>query len=324
MGNEFAPLMSLIARLGGLSVFAQACQELYKFLSNSKAQTYTRVFGDLLGPAARSAIGADSSATLGVSGPFQRAPVAPGQAVLPVADPQVSSTIKQGLPHWDRRTLEALQVEASLAQEGNSVRSPGWKAFRKELHAARKVSYRAHSIDRFLSQSESSDLNLTPPQTLTSFRQAFAPHLSESDRQAPQLRANFDYAYRRRNRRQSFTIGMLLALGLNQPLGRIYDRAYANPTSTASAIAGTTETGTAGNGAGTPSTQVIPPSQPQPTQCGTLLACVASGKWMEALGNLLGCLATAVLVSFGAPFWNDLIGLVGKRPDEVSASTPAQ
>jgi hypothetical protein len=38
-------------------------------------------------------------------------------------------------------------------------------------------------------------------------------------------------------------------------------------------------------------------------------------------GYLVGCLVTGLLISFGAPFWNDLLGALGgkARPAPVGA-----
>jgi hypothetical protein len=180
------------------------------------------------------------------------------------------------------------------------------------------------------------------------FRDRFFSHLARFEQHYERLMQNFQYAYERRNMRQTFTLALLLALAFNLPLGDIYRRASAMPIAEAVALSERAEALHAeyeqleaeqrklqGSPAPVPGATTASESAARIERQKTAvkereaeLRSVAdrafdlsAGRsidtdfrslWRSLRANvssasqLLGCLLTAVLVSFGAPFWNDI------------------
>ena len=169
-----------------------------------------------------------------------------------------------------------------------------------------------------------------------SFRQQFFSHLNQIEEHYTQFMNNFEYMYRRRNLRLCFSIGLLVALFFNLPLNRIYQRA--SRTSDAEAIRMANEALALYAQYQTQEAQADSTGLITNTQTGTYdslmtthlkrietveksllrnkeLNYVIEWKfikklwargWMGIPRYLLGCILTALLISFGAPFWNDL------------------
>lgn len=185
---------------------------------------------------------------------------------------------------------------------------------------------------------------------LTAFRSEFLSHIDDVDAQFNQFTQNFDHAYKRRNTRHSFIIGLTIALIFNLPFQRIYERASSMSQDDAIALAERTlalyeryDSSAVNQGddlvdiADLDSTiarslndfretlELIRREQADTTN-GTS-ATITSGNYLIAEVRasplwqwnwawegiplyFLGCLVTALLTSFGAPFWKDITSLI--------------
>jgi hypothetical protein len=172
----------------------------------------------------------------------------------------------------------------------------------------------------------------SPQALLLAFRQRFLPHVDSVAEGYDQLERNFEYAYRRRNLRQTFVMGLLIALAFNLPLQRLWrDAAALSPQQAvelaekAKALYDFTQTEPKAAELLKKSldASVVPVgSASYRPVLGDILA---QGAW-PTLRYLFGCLLTALLVSFGAPFWNDILGKVSrlqKTPRDNSTSEEA-
>jgi len=176
-----------------------------------------------------------------------------------------------------------------------------------------------------------------PAQLLVAFRPAFLPDVQKAAAGFSQFTENFEYLYRRRNLRQTFVIAFLIAFTLDLPFQRIYDKArkvseaetiaiaekaielYSTSAKDA-ALAGAPTTSRGGSEAILKGAQAIladfisqqgkPASATYPAPIIDTTTIVRLFKQYPRFDELLGCLVTALLVSFGAPFWNDAASLL--------------
>jgi hypothetical protein len=161
---------------------------------------------------------------------------------------------------------------------------------------------------------------------LKAFQHQFLPHIVRAGDHFAQLQRNFEYQYERRNLRQTFIIALVMALLFNLSLQRLYQHATAVSPDEAVSLAETNlklyqqyqetvqTSSLNGKGASAPldaaqlkkllglSREILEQSK------GIEFRFVG----LDAFGNaktigryILGCLVTALLLSFGAPFWND-------------------
>lgn len=182
---------------------------------------------------------------------------------------------------------------------------------------------------------------------LTAFRRRFLPHVLDAERDFPQLAKNFEHSYRRRNLRHSFTIAFVVAMLFNLPFqelwqaaGRLSDTDFAATSEKALTLFERSQN--------LPSASEYEKERNQLREAAKQLVgdltdrCElqkgggfsnfrmrwigAVWKQLEAFTDklfyILGCLFSAVLVSFGAPFWNDVAGAIfraqhGSKPDET-------
>jgi hypothetical protein len=219
----------------------------------------------------------------------------------------------------------------------------------------------AEDVSRFLKEwghrpsphddpSASSIGTLVPPKQfdaghmIPAFRERFLHDIDAMVSRFSTLIKNFTYTYRRRNLRQTFTIALLIALMCNLPLDRLYQKASALSSEEATRLAGQSLAlygqlqrdsviearkcdlqrllGGAATTAGTiVTTPVFGPRVNYVIDWTTVQALWSQGFW-GVLRHLFGCLITALLLSFGAPVWNDITSAllrVQKRTDTKSA-----
>ena len=177
---------------------------------------------------------------------------------------------------------------------------------------------------------------------LTEFRLKYSPQIVRVEQHYDQLMENYEYAYRRRNLRQSFVLALLLALWCDFAFDAIYSRAAASTEQEAHAAAeraiqlyaaqqpavasassakvanpGSVQSGATPSSSSTSGTQPVQISYLPQTrlrnalkEIGSVFRHPAGGNVMRQLGDisyyLFGCILTAILICFGAPFWNDL------------------
>lgn len=196
-----------------------------------------------------------------------------------------------------------------------------------------------------------------PPETidisrlLPAFRHEFLAHIDDAAERFPQLQTNFEYAYERRNSRQTFVFALLVTVLLGLPINRVYNTSRQMSPEEASSLAQ--------NMIDSYDRYKQIPLPPDSTKKPDTTMEKRLKLAQDVLGNLLdrydttgkgnsdqrgfpglqeftdastkgtvslllyfcGCLVTALLVSFGAPFWNDIASALlrlqkGSKPAE--------
>jgi hypothetical protein len=163
-------------------------------------------------------------------------------------------------------------------------------------------------------------------ETLEAFQQKFLPHILRAGVHFEQLGRNFQYQYERRNLRQTFVIALVVALLFNLSLQRLYRYAAAVSPAEASSLAETSlnlfqEYRQASEATPTNSTvevatmdtlklkKLLNLSQEILEQSNGVTFNLVGNEVLDGFGSfihyLFGCLITALLLSFGAPIWND-------------------
>jgi hypothetical protein len=161
---------------------------------------------------------------------------------------------------------------------------------------------------------------------LAAFRLKFLPHILRAGENFEQLQTNFQFQYERRNLRQTFVIALAVALLFNLSLQRLYHYAAAVSPTEASALAERTlnlyqEYRQAAEVTPTNSTaevavmdtlklkKLMNLSQEILEQSKGVTFNFVGKEVFDGFGTffnyLFGCLITALLLSFGAPIWND-------------------
>lgn len=163
---------------------------------------------------------------------------------------------------------------------------------------------------------------------LIAFRREFLPHVDDVENNYGQLMQNFDYLYERRNARQTFLIALLVAVLFNLPIDRLWNSASQLSSEEAVSIAeqymDIYERSTDTTREADPDLEQLADSaRVVLTDALTTIKHSEGGRddslttvftmqrdWSlfswTALLYLFYCLLTALLISFGAPFWNDL------------------
>jgi hypothetical protein len=161
---------------------------------------------------------------------------------------------------------------------------------------------------------------------LAAFQLKFLPHIVRADNHYEQLQRNFDYQYQRRNLRQTFIIALFVALLFNLSLQRLYRYASAVSPTEASSLAETSlkfyqeyrqdmEVATVDRSVKVTEMdnlklkKLINLSQEILEQSKSVTFNVVGKEVHKNLTSFFlyffGCVLTALLLSFGAPIWND-------------------
>jgi hypothetical protein len=338
-------LLSTIIAIGAaflaLSLLVQVIQELYKNLTSSRSRSYVNALTDFLGPHAQQLVQPGMIPDLQVRGPFQFLRRRPTGHLEPMDKDDLIVALERTAAPWIQRAITALRLEADLGKGQPGKLSPSFRQFYKQLQGATPGSpgySTALDLREFFDtwQVKAGDTDVEPFDTsalLKALRLRFVPNVVRANESFTQLVKNFDHAYRRRNLRQTFTFGFLLAVIAQQPLGDIYRSAKAVPIDQAVAAAESAraiyaqqtpgDTATARSSAALKAyadslVGTLHQVSPGPTLTGSLKTV---GRRIREPAYLLGCLLTAVLISFGAPFWNDITGALlrlykGRLTDE--------
>jgi hypothetical protein len=330
-----------------LAIFVQVFQELYKYVTSSKSKTYLKALIDFAGPWAGQLVKSGKVPDFATRGPFQFLQIRPPNSLLPLEKSALSDAVVRTAPDWIQRALERLEFEASLQNGESQAPSPSWRGFAEELFAAERGSrgyWVATRVQELLERWKVARVSkarsgasrvvharsLDAAAVLRALKAELLPHLVDLEDNHEQLTRNFDYAYQRRNTRQTFVIAIVLALCCNFPFDRIFREASALPPeaaiAAAEAMVGHWE---AVSNVGAPADQEAFEDQLQDMQAaiahlgdlasesGQLdylldladLRAMWDDKWM-GVRYLFGCLITAILVSFGAPLLHDLTRLL--------------
>lgn len=378
--------LGLAAALAALSLFVEVVQELYKFLTSSRARCYEQVLRDALGPWIGQVKRQASALELTVRGPFQFLRRRPTGVVLPLDPEDLTNALERTAPDSQRRALEAIRREVRRQEDGGPEPPSGaWTEFLEQLAVAAGAPVRwlagpestepgepappvraepvesrdwaAREVLAFLEERDlapgargGAGAERAAPFDARAlerdFRERFLPHVERVRELHPRIMQNLEYAYRRRNRRQTFLFGLGVALLANVPLGRLYDDAASLPPSETAALAGQVMTRYEALGcAGPDPAEGCPPAESLEAARERLAAMVddlergrggppymidlggvLEGGVRGVLGYLVGCVLTAILITFGAPFWHDLVGALSaassqRRPPDGRSPT---
>jgi hypothetical protein len=338
-------ILSLVAMFLALAIVVQIVQEIYKFLTCSKSRAYVRALEDFIGPLANSIVKQGALPDPRVRGPFQFSGLRSSGRILPFSKKEFTAAIEQTAPAWILRMLRALELEARTQDPQTHKPSPAWLAFLDQLAAVEAGGsgfQSAEDVRRFLKEwghrpssgPESTIGVLFPPKqfdaarVLPAFRARFLRDIDAIVSRFSVLIKNFAYTYQRRNMRHTFTIALLIALICNLPLDRLYQKASSLSSVEATQLAGQTlalysqiqrdsithlgntdlkrllsdAATTAGTVVAAPA---LSPRVNYVIDWATIRALWNAGVW-AVLRFLFGCLITALLLSFGAPVWNDI------------------
>ena len=342
-------MLAMAATFLALSMLVQVIQEIYKYFSKSKSRLYSKVLIDSIGSWATQLFRPEVAQQYLVRGPLQLWRSRPGGVLMPLNDEALKGALERTAPPRVRQVLRALNHEVSLQKTGPSTPSPSWVALLENLGLVEKGTpgyWSTLDIIRFLKRwhhewNEDAHSNaevrsigaITVPgmdwqfdaaKMLTAFRQDFLNHVDEAVAQYPQIKSNFEYSYARRNMRQSFLFGFVIALFFNFPAHRIYHEASKLSADEAVELAqrtidiydklsqvdrqnDTTEVALKSRlkllnelqEAGTGQLADYMPEWPDIKRAYDM-------DWDDQAAYIFGCLLTALMVSFGAPFWNDI------------------
>jgi hypothetical protein len=332
-------IIAIAAAFLALSLLVQVIQELYKHLTSSRSRAYVNALTDFLGPHARQLVQPGKIPDLQVRGPFQFLRRRPTGHLEPMDKDDLIVALERTAAPWIQRALSSLRLEAGLAKATEWKLSPSFNQFLLQLEGVKPGApgySTALDVREFFDtwKIKAGDTDMKPFDTsalLKALRQRFLPNVVRADESFSQLVKNFDHAYRRRNLRHTFTFGLLLALIAQQPLWEIYRSAKTVPIDQAIAAAEQARALYA---------QLAPPDSARGAESLKAYADSLVGVLRQTSGNssldinlktafgrmrepsyLLGCLLTALLISFGAPFWNDVTGALlrlykGRLTDE--------
>jgi hypothetical protein len=315
-------LLSLAAAFLAFSVAVQIFQELWKYLTSSKSRAYLLALEDFLGPWANDFLRETGQSSL--RGPFQLFRFKPGRNILPMSREGIAAGLEQMAPAWVHRTLEAIRAEMSLQGFSPQPPSPLWKSFVGELAGGGPA---ADDVREFL---EEWGKRFDVRQMHAAFRRRFYRDTDAVLERFPSFERNFEYAYKRRNLRQTFTIALVFAFFFNLPFDVMYSKASAVSPDQAAALveqAISLYDRSTRDSIGVFERRQLLADATQavvgtPTLKGvdylvdlkSMLGLLNSG-FDKVLRHILGLLITALLASFGAPFWNDLLSALTRlRP----------
>jgi hypothetical protein len=348
----FSVLLAMVATFLFLSLFVQLIQEIYKYLTSSKSRAYKNALIDFLGPYVNQLLKPGTIPDLEIRGPFQIFKRQPKGKLLPLNKADLVKAMERTAPELHQRTLEVIQLEIQLQEGQEKAPSQNWIAFINELAGLEEGTsgyWIALEIRRFLEKpghqfpkkedgakgSINFPTSIDATNLLISFRHQFLPHLRRVEELYPGFEKNFEYQYRRKNIRLTFTIGLILALLINVPFDEVYRRASLITTSEAISLADRAlslyaEFEAQPSSDPTQSNlQVVPDTTAfnQLKIAQRAIGMVAERKgsvnylidwsfiknlwqkgWIAILRFLFGCVITSLLITFGAPFWNDLLG----------------
>lgn len=324
-------MLSLAAALLGLSLLVQVIQEVYKYLTSSRSRSYERVLVDFLGPHALQLKRLGCLPDLQARGPFQFLRRRPTGRLEPMDRETLIVALERTAAPWIQRALQALQLEVASQQGVPGSPSPAWEQFLRELHGVERGSpgyFTATELREFLETwkvaTGKAETALDAAALRAALRGRFVPSVTHVEAHFPQLTTNVEHAYRRRNLRHTVAIGFLTVFLLHLPIDRIYQRAGAVPLEQVIAAAEAAraiyaQEAARDTAAARSAAELLRLADTLRAQLSRTAAPLESSltlssyrrefaTWPSGLFYLLGSLITTLLVTFGAPFWNDLAG----------------
>jgi len=338
----FSTLLSLAAAFLGLSLLVQVFQEVYKYLTSSKARSYEQALVDFLGPHASKLKRPGTLPDLLTRGPFEFLRRRPTGRLQPMDKDTLVTALERTAAPWIQRAVTALRLETEIQKGKPGGPSSALKQFLRELAGVEQGSpgyFTALEITEFLGQWDLRAESVDAAALLLALQHRFLPNVVQTRDNFSQLEKNVDYAYRRRNLRQTFLFGLLTAVIFQLPVDRLYRNAKAVPLEQAIAAAERAQAlyqleavrdSTAVRDM-SELKQVADSIKAVLRSSGTPLDSVLVPRKIAAefvpirkgVYYLIGCLLTSLLISFGAPFWNDVTGALLRYAKGPSAPAPA-
>ncbi len=327
--SVLSTLLALAATFLGLSLLVQVTQEVYKFLTSSKARSFERVLVDFLGPHALQLKRPGNLPDLQTRGPFQFLRRRPTGRLQPMDETTLVNALERAAAPWITRAVEAVHLEVEIQKGAPASPSPAFRQLLGELAAVEPGSpgyFTATEVSAFLNRWLESQEMMDAEALLAGLRQRFLPAVGQVRQHFSQFTKNLEYAYRRRNLRQTFLFGFGIAFLFHLPVQRLYQRAAAVPLEEAVAAAERLQAIYAAQPGDTTAApreleelralaESIRVAMPVRTVPDTFSFAAARASLRAEFPNvglglyyLFGCLVTSLLISFGAPFWNDLSG----------------
>lgn len=333
VGSILAPFVAVAAMLLGISLLVQVLQELWKFSTSSKATAFEKALDDFVGTWAAAHL--RQNPTIAVRGPLQFRRVSTAGHVLPIDKDDLVAALEQSSPAWYRLIDQALAFEATLQGEQPGAASPQWSGVLEKLKtdlAASQPPTQAFEIQKFLNTwGIGAAVTFDAAKARVAFRHEFFAHLAPIENHYGRLMQNFEYLYQRRNLRQTFTWALAIALLFNLPLASIYRRAATLSIADALALSeraqalhqeyATLEAARPAGSQPDANLQALQAREQMLRSAADEALQISSGRSINtdvrslvgalainirSVSFLIGCLLTATLVSFGAPFWNDI------------------
>jgi hypothetical protein len=324
-----ATVLAMGATFLALSLLVQVIQELWKYLTSSRSVSYRKTLIDFLGPHAEHLFHPGVIPDLQVRGPFQFLRRRPTGRLQPMDKDDLVVALERTAAPWVQRALAALRLETSLQRGAAALPSANFLEFLNQAAGPAKGApgySTAQDVLEFLRASKvipDAGQPLDAAGVLLAFRHRFLPHIVRAEQSFTQLVKNYDHAYRRRNLRQTFVFGFVVAFLAEQPLGDVYREARRVPLDQAvAAVEQARAIYQADAGRDTASVRTPAQLRTWADSITAVLQMTDSTRtvaWERLDVNqlranatkptfLVGCLLTAILISFGAPFWNDLTG----------------
>lgn len=334
-------LLSLAAAFLGLSLLVQVFQEVYKFLTSSKARSYEQALVDFLGPHALKLKRPGALPDLLTRGPFEFLRRRPTGRLQPMDQDTLVTALERTAAPWIQRAVTALRLEAQIQKGTAAEPSPSFQQFVRELAGVSQGSpgyFTALELAEFLGTWDPGTDPLDAAAMREAPRHRFLPSVVHTETNFSQLEKNVDYSYRRRNLRQTFMFGMLTAVIFQLPVDRLYRNAGSVPLEQAITAAERAQALYLAESARdttvardlsdlrqvADSIKAVLRSSRTPLDSVLVLGKIAAEfrPLRKGLYYLIGCTLTSLLISFGAPFWNDLTGALLRYAKGPSTSAP--
>jgi hypothetical protein len=357
-------LLTLAATFLGLSIVVQVVQELYKYLRSSKGRAYQIALQDFLGSLAQELLRPGILPDVRVRGPMQLKRVRSKGMILPFKKEELASALERTAPAWIQRTLKQLNLEVDFQTGKPLSQSVSWEEYLKELGKVEQGTtgyWNAVEIAEFLREweytwhQESVDDNpeikrigtiktknseVDAKQLLLAFRKRFLPFVENATENFSQLENNFEYTYGRANRRLTFIIALLIAFIFKFPINTLYQNAQETDPAAAIKLAETTME-IYNRQAEMPDSLIKENLELAKEIMTNTLEEQSNGKGIEYYSDwssiprlfsgdftfllyIFYCGITAIFLTFGAPFWNDIASaLLRLQKGTTSAKKPA-
>ena len=357
-------LLTLAATFLGLSVVVQVVQELYKYLRSSKGRAYQQALQDFLGPIATELLRPGVLPDIRVRGPMQLKRVRSKGMILPFKQDELVNALERTAPPWIQKTLEHLNLEVEFQSSNPLPPSANFKNFLEELGKSEQGAngyWNAYEIAEFLNEwgfawqqgtvkgntniksigSLSTQGDVDAKQLLSAYRKKFLSHIDDAAQKFPQLEKNFEYSYGRTNRRLTFIIAFLIAIIFNLPINILYQNAQKVDSTEAVKLAQTTmdiynKQNELPDTLLQENLKIAKHIMSETLKQNSDEAGIEYFKDWDSIKNLFKgdfkfllylfyCCITAIFLTFGAPFWNDIASaLLRLQKGQNSGKSSAQ